>query len=435
MQRHFQTSVALVLLWVALPGQLAAGTLKASLARMAEQLSRQLQEHQIKRIGVLEFTAHNVNQQEVLGGSFGQLGQYCAILLQKELIETSDNRYQVINRRTLNAALRKLDFKITDLASCKSLRGLAVELKGSPAIAVGTITARNGRAVTLQCELLDTTTGNTIGVVTGQADLGESEWAMLGISTQVFPSDRRPPRHIPGRDNVTVTDAVVSRLDRRSEASHPLSDPDFPIRLSIHAGHDRNSLEIRRPVFQGNKLYVALNPGELYEIWIKSRETRPLFMRLLVDGKNTLPERVAPKGVAVERKPMYQQAMVVNLSEARAWRLEAAKEEDGNVIPREYAVRGFFKKIGEEGSINAFRVANAPETADHREKFGSDVGVITAGFYIAVPRDSARTLQTILGEEYDEQTGIYYGDEVPGNLLAVVHIHYVTPEALEKLKP
>ncbi len=411
-------------------------SLKQLLADLAEQLARDLKDRGIKRVGVLEFTTNTRLQEEVLGGDFGPLGQYCGVELQRELIARSGNRYQLINRRTLKAALRKRNFAIDDLGSIDALKGLSVKAKGMPVVAVGTLAARAGRVVTVQCELLGTEDGATVSVASGTAKLIESEWAMLGLSTHVTSDDRRPPRQRPGQAHLTVTDSIVQRLDQRSQQLHPLDPKNknkFPFRVSLNAGQSRSSLQERKPDFQGNRMYVALEPGEMYEIGIESSDTRPIFMRLLVDGKNTLPERVITKGVSVEAKPEDRQAQVVNLAEARAWHLEPATEKDGKVVPRVYPFRGFFKKTGDEGSINAFRVATAPDTPGSRDEFGGDIGVITAAFYLGIPKGSAKALQTVIGEEYDEKTGIYYGDDVPGPLLGVVHVNYVTPEAIKSL--
>ncbi|PHR85960.1 MAG: hypothetical protein COA78_38515 [Blastopirellula sp.] len=394
-------------------------SLKLVLSDMADQLSRDLKDRQMKKVGVLEFTTNTKLEEERLGGSFGPLGQYCGAELQEVLLAQADNKYEVINRRTLNAALGEKKFSIDDLGSNDAFKELAVEAGGMSAVVVGTLTARSGRVVHIRCDLLSTQNGTMLGSASGTAKLIESEWAMLGLSTVITPDDRRPPR--PPR---LVIDALVSRIDQRAFTLHPL-DPtaggNFNFDVVIKAAFPGKKLETRYPKFNSGKMYVALKPGENYQVWITNNDTREVFMRLLVDGKNTLPEKVKTKGLAVEAKSKYVQAKIVNLAEARAWSLF----RDVN------AVRGFFKSTGAGAVLNKFLVANAPENPDGRDEFSGDIGIITAAFYLGVPKGGAKSLKTIMGEEYDDQLDQYTRGNVPGPLLGVVHINYVSPAAFK----
>jgi hypothetical protein len=73
-------------------------------------------------------------------------------------------------------------------------------------------------------------------------------------------------------------------------------------------------------------------------------------------------------------------------------------------------------------------VADAQDSQAARTGFADQAGLITAAFYQPVPktaRTGERGLGTALGEEYSTQTEMYTGNDVPGPLMAVVHIRYV----------
>jgi len=79
-------------------------------------------------------------------------------------------------------------------------------------------------------------------------------------------------------------------------------------------------------------------------------------------------------------------------------------------------------------------VVDAPQSAAARQGFTDQLGVITASFHVALPKGAAqKSLGTALGREYDIQTRCY-DDVEPGNMLAVIHVRYVSPEELDRLR-
>ncbi|KKK65982.1 hypothetical protein LCGC14_2968670, partial [marine sediment metagenome] len=279
--------------------QLKPQTLKEVLADMAEQLAAVINVQKIPKVGVLEFTT-DTQLGEVLGGNFGLLGRYCAVELERQLIEQGKGKFGVVNRRRLQAALKAQQFGLKDLGSPEALERLSKSAGGMPVIALGTLRNRAGRVVTLQCELIQTRDDELAGTAGGKALLNENEWAMTGRSVAVKPEDRRPETPEQGQPLRSVSAPVIEQWDERSQGAHPLSDPAFPFRVKIMVkdGTSERPTE-RSPVFRGNDMFVPLGKGEVYEIWVENRAGRLVLMRLLVDGLNTLPEKQKDKGVDV----------------------------------------------------------------------------------------------------------------------------------------
>jgi hypothetical protein len=294
-----------------------------------------------------------------------------------------------------------------------------------PALVRGTLSGRQGRKVNLRCRLLQTSGDELLVSVGGTAWLKESEWAMLGRSAQVRPEDRRPttnaaPQEEPASQNdVAVQNQVVAKLDERSEGAHPLLDPKFPYRVKFMVGGKE-----RKGAFRGNDLFIPVRKGEVYEIWVENHSGQKVFMRLLVDGLNTLPEPAGTKGVVT-----YEIAQRVNLDSARAWLLNPADQAVKIQGIPTWAVRGFVSSTGTQGQgkLREFLVVDAEKSLAARRKFTDQIGLVTAAFY--APAGSSRRVGTGLGNERVEEIR-EVKDGQPGNLLAVVHVRYVDADTI-----
>ena len=231
----------------------------------------------------------------------------------------------------------------------------------------------------------------------------------------------------PGVVTVPIGEQIVRNLDERSNGPHPLADPAFPFRVRIMVRDPSSKSVQQRPgVFRGNDMYVPLNRNEVYQIYVENHSGQPVLMRLLVDGLNTTLERETDKGITVEATAAAVRSVVakrVNLDEARWWVLDPRVSE-------QFAVRGFVTSIGAQGAVREFRVVDAQASLAGRQQFLDQVGLITAAFYApAADTRSINSIGTALGESRAER--IDSGESMAvGNLLAVVHIHYVEPSAL-----
>ncbi len=399
--------------------------LKQVLSDMAEQLSATLEENQLGKVGVLEFTSLTP-EGEVLGANFGILGRYCGDELKQRLMDRSAGKFSVLDRLKMQQSLVAVNFKTKDLESDSSLRNLAKSAGSLPAIAAGMLQSRSGRVVTLRCSLKGTQGEKALGEVGGVAVLSESEWAMTGRSVEVKPDDRRPEIG-PGNQLVRpVEDQVIARLDERANEPHPLQRQDFPFRVTINV-----KSQARKPLFIGNDCFVMLRNGEEYEIWIENRARQTIAMRLLVDGLNTLPEKETDsKGISA-----YVIGKPVSLNEARHWALDPdAPNALFNGVPT-YNVKGFVSETGEQGKMKLFTVTDASQSLAARQKYTNNIGLITAAFYTPSSGGTSRAaIGTAAGRE--QQENIKERDDVGvGNLIATLHIRYVDEETFRKIQP
>ena len=179
----------------------------------------------------------------------------------------------------------------------------------------------------------------------------------------------------------------------------------------------------RKPVQRGNDLIVTLDEGEVYSVWIDYRDVGPrtsetVFMRLLVDGLNTMPEKLSTKGVQT-----WEWGKRVNLSEARYWVLDPSKR-------RRWAVKGFYTGVGTgSDTYREFTVVDSQNSLAARQHFTDNIGLITAAFYER--EGGQRAVGTDAGTEREEQVGLYKKGGKVGNLLGVIHLRYVSSDALK----
>ena len=387
--------------------RLSAMTLRQVLDDMAEQLADAVVDRKLPKVGVLEFT-NDTKLGELLGANFGLLGRYCAEELERQLAVYGEGKFNVVDRRRLQTALQGQGFKLSDLGSPEALQRLSKATGGLPTIALGTLRNRAGQVVHVQCKLVFVENDELAGSAGGAAVLNESEWAMLGRSVTVKPEYRMPELPPPGQTARPIVQQVVQKLDIGAEGPHPLSDPRFQFPVKIIVGG-----KPRPGVMKGNDYYVPLRKGEIYQIHIENRTADPVVMRLLVDGLNTLPEQETTKGVKT-----YIVGKRVSLDGARPWEMDPRKA---------YQVPGFVTETGAKGQYRDFVVVDANVSLAARQKFTDQIGIITAAFY--APVSGARTVGTDLGEAHN--VAIEEGVGYPvGPLLAVVHIRYVEPEAL-----
>jgi hypothetical protein len=388
-------------------------TLKGMLDDMAEQLATAMQLRGLKKVGIPEFSV-DAGTREVLGGQFGVLGRYCAAELEGSLTRRSGDKFNVVQHDALREALQTKGLAVKDLHT-NAVRDLSVREEKLPVLAVGTLRTRNGRVITAQCRLVGLKDQETLGMAGGSADLNESEWGMLGHSANA------PLPAPPTVDRPAPPDSII-RLDHEAQGGHPLLDRNFPYRVQVMVGNQE-----REGVFRGNDMFVPLRKAEVYWLRIESRDPGVVLLRLLVDGRSTLPEKVRTKNVTVEptetptnERDVELPAQRVNLAEARYWRL------DPNGV---FGIRGFFSRLGDDGKFNEFTVTDAPNSLSERESFSDQLGIITAAFY--TPKGGSRGLMTEPGKEQRQKLRMYKDMEV-GNLLAVINIHYVEPEALQR---
>ena len=385
---------------------------------MADQLAGLLEERQLPSVAVMEFTSETLHG-DVLGGEFGLLGRLCGEQLQRQLENRCLGKFSVVSRERLQAALRQEQFTVADLGTSERLAALARQAGNFPVMVKGSLFERKGNLINLRCKLVQTDGERTLGYVGGLATLSVSQWAMQGHSVQL-PSSTEVPAAAPGLGAPSLDTQLIAQADQKANEVHPLADPNFPLRVRVMVGSGERQLH-----FRANQAYVQLAKGERYFLHIENRLTgaggtnKRALLRLLVDGLNTLPEPSDDKGIA--------QMIVgkrVSLDEARYWCLNPDDRFAVRIngIPT-WAIRGFTTKEGINGKLGEFEVSDAMESLAARRKFTDQLGLITAAFY--EPKLARGDLGTKLGPERDAIIR-RCEDVQPGNLIAVIHINYVS---------
>jgi hypothetical protein len=227
-------------------------------------------------------------------------------------------------------------------------------------------------------------------------------------------------------------DRLIQNLDRNAEGTHPLRDPKFPFRVWIKASRlDANNNLIgdeRAPEFRGNDAFVPVRKGEVMHIYVETRSGQLVLLRLLVDGLNTLPQRLPDsQRVATPAKGLDVPAWAprVNLNDARPWVLDPAQATV-------FAVRGFVTETEAAGKLRQFTVVDGSESLAARREFTDQLGIVTAAFY--APGSSSRgPLGVQAGRERTEDLTEREG-VTPGQLPAVVHLRYSDAETLQRTR-
>lgn len=395
--------------------------LEELLSAMAEQLAWAIEDRNMPRVGVLEFAAE-ASVGKLLGGNYGLLGKMCADRLRDRLASMGGDKFTIVDEDRLKNTLARLQFTLEDLGNDESLQKLSEGVNGMPAMALGSLRGRKGRLINLQCRLMKTDTGDLVASAGGPALLTEDEWAMLGGSAVLPP----PPKPF-DKPQYQSEDELIDDLDRRAKGPHPLRDPNFqwPIRIRVNN-------QYRKGVFQGNDYLVPVNKGEELEIEIQNRHPQLVFVKLLVDGLNTLPEPIMTKGVKT-----YEIAKRVSLKDARPWVLQPASRNNPRGV---YAIRGFVTDVGAGGELRRFTVVDAVDSVAARKEFTDQIGIITAAIYLPMPPQprmgSPIAGMPLGGPGMDMgrrmRENLTVAEDVPpmGDLQAVVHIKYVDAASL-----
>ncbi|MBS0206743.1 MAG: caspase family protein [Planctomycetes bacterium] len=397
---------------------------------IADQLADAMQQHRLSKVGIPEFlvrfTTPDGDEQDVLPRN--SLGKYCAEQLDRMLQMRSAGRFQVVDRRRLQAALQSSRFQTKDFGSTDRLQSLAEAVDHQDAVtgratkltavAIGSMVGRRGNLLRLQCELQQTDSDSCLGVSAGgTAELNASQWAMIGTSAMIRPEDHRRDEH-----TTTSTDSAIVDHVEQQQRPHPLKDPAFLQSFRITMVVDGQP---RQGEFRGNDYFVPVKKGEKYKIVIESLRDEVVVMRLLVDGLNTLPEKEPSmeKGITTESWGQH-----VDLSKARSWVLDPAEVEG----PRRWTVSGFVTKTGADGAWREFTVVDAQDSLAARQSFTDELGLITIALY-----KPAGSIRGGLGTGAGDTRRVDLTEHKridPGNLIAIVHLRYVDRQALESTR-
>jgi hypothetical protein len=228
---------------------------------------------------------------------------------------------------------------------------------------------------------------------------------------------------------------VVDAMLAQQHDPHPLTSKTarFGIRIRLM----KRGVEVAdrecpmRFVGGGSKAFVELKSGDIYQIEIENNTKYLAFLRLLVDGQNTLPEPVIcsdgqPKKDEWGREVVLQHQRV-SPNRARYWAIPPGKR----------TVSGFYSFIDPTGKrdseYNGFQVVSAEDSVAGMSGNVEDAGTISAYFYDAVEAGQEQRMSmsangrlgTALGEQKQIRLSVYDGQLVPADApAAYLHIGY-----------
>ena len=429
---------------------LRAVTLAELIDKIAEQIDTQMRQGNFTRIAVIEFTT---DEHRTFDPTYGALPRSIAELLRNALAKKAQKHrsYSVLSEKALTDTLK--DKKITpgDIGTerTKNLRNKADGNEIS-LLVNGRLNRVGEAGINLRINLIDTTKGSELDYqFDGTALLNSDELAISGISAKCGPPGSVLYKLEPGVGLVSGRDLGRVRSTRGvSIEPHPLdptgtSDGTFDVwierRSNSRAAYTKLSPDRIR--FKGNDYYVGLAKGEEFQIVFKSAAKDDIFVRVLVDGLNTLSQHQkivsgGTKGSSLVPVPDNSEGELVvaprvSLTEARPW--VVPKKDSG----KQFVVPGFFDVDGNTDTVRRFRVVDADESAAARKNYTEQIGLITVAFYKGEPGTSIPQTRGSVGAGPGnaENTKVirYDGDKVPGDMIAVYNIRYMTPEMLKQI--
>ncbi|MCS7304964.1 MAG: hypothetical protein NZ602_07640 [Thermoguttaceae bacterium] len=401
---------------------ISKASLSSVLEKFAEQIGEQAAQHGVVQIAVAEFRP--LSEQPCLGslldGGPGCLGRWCAENLEKALHQKASLMgFRVFPYEEFHTALIRNKWT-PQLLPTSQTRSLTVQARTPEAVIVGSFSARSGRRLTLQCKLTHLSTGRTLCRSQRTVLLTNEELGMLGVSLDgawawLPPKAPSPQYPLPPSSPPSEPKPVPSP---------PQFEPGFPFRLMIYVdGRPRASQPI------GQKEYVLFRRGEVYQIVVENHLPEPVYLRLLVDGLNTLPEPVLnSSGMLQKGQLVYLPARRVHLEKARAWLLDGCSSEG---TPKRYCIQGFYRRMESTTPGKAlyewesFKVVDPPQSWAAQQRYTEQIGIITAAFYALPvgPRGGLQPAATGPGPTQKGELQEYLESPV-GPLLSLIHLYY-----------
>ena len=440
--RHTQRPVRIIgpdVIGVPVVVELTSFPLKHLLRDMAEQLATTLEIHGIETVAVFpDFDlAGVVGPRE----DFEQFNDYVGTELVYMLAMASGGVFEVVAPEFLEKPVPEAISEAGEM-----MGAFRTQIEGRSegelaALVVGSLHAREKNVLSIQLELRGTAQRSFLDRVIGRAHLNASEVAMIGNYSTAVSLDFQgisSAEEMRQREAEQVAEQLFVPASEQQATSHPLLEGELPVSFRVRVRQGEEDAFVERPPLQEElregRFFVPMKRGEQYEILVETRARFPVFMRLFVDGLNTLAERqrVGTKDVFVEILPENKMALApaqrVNLSEARAWALHPPERRGES---RTFVVKGFYHGCGKQ--YNAFEVGYAREAVASQRGYRDELGVITAALYYPESRVHARSYGeagdeeqpgTRLGRLYETDLKAYDGPFLPGGLMAVIHLHY-----------
>ncbi|HID74813.1 MAG TPA: hypothetical protein EYP56_02320 [Planctomycetaceae bacterium] len=407
-------------------------TLGEALDQMAEQLTVLSVQNQVRRLGVAEFRLAAASDEaiQLIALKPCIAGRWCAEELQRRMgrhRQLAGAQFELTPHDELHTALTRGRFSPASLRT-SAVRGIVAQGKSVETVVLGSFCVRTDRLLTLRAELRDTKARGLLGRVQAVAMLSPLELGMFSINWAVHPDEL----HTPPAPSPTYPDfsGAKKRMKTPTSTLPPQLDPNFPFRVAIYVdGKPRES------IFVGTDEYVPLALGEMFQIKVENHSDERVYLRLLVDGLNTLDEPVpGPPRPDGQPTTVYRPHQRVSLDRARAWRPEPHTS---------YMFKGFYHRTGEtpegdgEYECDLFKVVETSKSFGYQQGYTEKLGVITAAF-CKVPQSPGRPRgipnQGVGPGGKKRGTLEEYPEGRVGPSIGVVNIYYVAPEEFEALR-
>jgi len=435
---------------------LRAVPLTELIEKFAEQIDMQMRNGNFARIGVPEFTT---SEDRTFDPTYGALPRSIAESLRNVLAKKAQGSYSILSEDALYKTLKNKGIAPGDLAGdliAGKTKNLQNEADGKEIslLVDGRMNRVGEIGITLRVDLIDNTTGSKLDYqFAGTALLNSDELAISGISAKFgisTPGSSLRYRLEPGVGLVLDRDFAKVRSIRGAVVEpHPLSqagaaDGTFDVWIETRRSNSRGAyskLPSNQVRFWGNDYYIGLFKGDEFRIMFKASASDDIFVRVLVDGLNTLSQHQkvvsgGTRGAYVVPVPDNSEGELVvaprvYLEEARPW--VVPKKDSG----KQFAVSGFYNVDGKTDTLRRFQVVDADESAAARKNYTEQIGLITVAFYKGkpgTPTPSSRgSVGTGMGNVEQTKVERYTGDNVPGDMVVVYNIRYMTPEALKQI--
>lgn len=436
-------------------------TINELISDLAEGISQRMKENEIQVIAVPDVVLKQGDSlpANVPGQNYGELLRTSATQLRRELAIRSQFSYRVLGDDWLRDVLQESAISPAEISGPALLdvyekmkgRQLSAATDGKPVALIALELRHNPEHPTEA-----TFTGTVWSIPDGTplvndfqrtAIMNSSQWSETGFSgvnqvamkafqeeatkpkRQYSPPAEQKSRQIKPLETIDIfadqdRDQVIAGVEELARPQeHPLLDKSFPFQLFMKT--NGKYIPYQRSD-DGRHVYVDVNQGDVYQLVVANNSKSNVFMRLLVDGLNTLPDNplTQKKGVFEvatknERVPV-DVAQIASLSNAKAW----------YCAPGRFQINGFFTSIQNSGSaeLAKFVVTDATDSEAWNKGYRKDIGIITAAFYAPLqkPHDLAPRsgYGTKLGDRSRTKLDFYQGQHIPGELLAVVHLRY-----------
>ncbi|MDO4583373.1 MAG: caspase family protein [Planctomycetia bacterium] len=382
---------------------LLAANSKDTLENAASQLDLHLRRLPEGMVLVPEFTTGPIGEEPVIQDNYGTLPRRFAANLQSQLVVCSrgTRHYKVANANTTQKILRENQLTPADLGTDTSAN---LQIKGKPIqyLVLGRLyhAPKQIGIMEMEISLIDAQEQDTIATFHTKIQLSSSELGECGISAALPSRQNLYPdnEYVPTDGGLVEPNAavVLGQMIQDAEKVNPMMDGNIPFKVEIYVrkAGSRDELTLRTGKVVGNEYYLPLNKGEEYQIWVRNNSNQLQYIRVLVDGMNTLSQstQTYSKGAIVEPVPTNtlkpELAPIVALENARAW---AVKPESVLQVAGFYEVNN---GVPTQSGLYRFELGDADESLGARKSYTEQLGRITIGIYQGVQPATRRSVRS-----------------------------------------